>query len=621
MKISQCMIVKNEEANIIRALTWGKGIVAEQIVVDTGSTDQTVRLAREMGAAVYTYPWNHDFSAAKNYALEQASGDWIAFLDADEYFTEEDAKKLPYLLNILENTKFQDNDNLVFSNTAAANLLQVEADGSIGAISRQIRLFLNHKSIRYQGIIHEELTGLNGFRIYTADLSGELSIYHTGYAWTEEKRQEKGARNSRLLKKMLEQQPDNAKSMLYMAEALCIRHQDEEALSYAMAASQNPDQSLSSERLRTAWQVILYCLYNLREKKPDILDEMENAYKTAASLYPDYPDFDIAMGFYHYAYANWDNTILYLDRALEKSSCMPAHSDSLFLASLTAIYIRLAVACKQKQLWKQFIHYATQSLSMDKYQPAILQMLFEAFETELLIPHQEILLYLQKIYDLTLTKDLLTILKGVKSSQSKALEQTLANLLPREQQQALYPGNPENIISDFEITTETDREFLAVIAMLKKQPEQDIRNKMLSSLKAELKHTAGCPALLQALGGSLEQAEKSIRSFIKERQEESEEMLQFYMSLSDYKSKRVFLASEKYKISFQKSFLLPTISTLLIPDPSIKESNSPMLILPMEGKNIWKTAAQIHTPGSLRRLYLRNYGSQEYPCQLVLILA
>ena len=84
VRLSQCMIVKNEEKNIERALSWGKDIVYEQIVVDTGSTDRTVELARAMGAKVYDFEWIDDFAAAKNYAISKASGEWIAFLDADE---------------------------------------------------------------------------------------------------------------------------------------------------------------------------------------------------------------------------------------------------------------------------------------------------------------------------------------------------------------------------------------------------------------------------------------------------------------------------------------------------------------------------------------------------------
>ena len=91
-RISQCMIVKNEEKNIEKALSWGKGVVSEQIVVDTGSTDRTVELAEKMGAKVYHFEWIDDFSAAKNFAISKAKYEWIALLDADEYFSEEDAK-------------------------------------------------------------------------------------------------------------------------------------------------------------------------------------------------------------------------------------------------------------------------------------------------------------------------------------------------------------------------------------------------------------------------------------------------------------------------------------------------------------------------------------------------
>lgn len=74
VRISQCMIVKDEEENIRKALSWGKGIVWEQIVVDTGSRDRTVQIAESMGARVYHYTWTNDFSAAKNYAISKARG-------------------------------------------------------------------------------------------------------------------------------------------------------------------------------------------------------------------------------------------------------------------------------------------------------------------------------------------------------------------------------------------------------------------------------------------------------------------------------------------------------------------------------------------------------------------
>ena len=69
-----------------RSLDSVKDYVDEIVVVDTGSTDNTIEVAKSYGAKVFESPWNNDFSTPRNMALENATGDWIIFLDADEYF-------------------------------------------------------------------------------------------------------------------------------------------------------------------------------------------------------------------------------------------------------------------------------------------------------------------------------------------------------------------------------------------------------------------------------------------------------------------------------------------------------------------------------------------------------
>ena len=83
-RISACLIVKNEEAVLEKCLASLQGIVDEIIVVDTGSTDRTMEIARRFGAVEGYFEWIKDFSAARNHALSLASGEWALWIDADE---------------------------------------------------------------------------------------------------------------------------------------------------------------------------------------------------------------------------------------------------------------------------------------------------------------------------------------------------------------------------------------------------------------------------------------------------------------------------------------------------------------------------------------------------------
>jgi glycosyltransferase involved in cell wall biosynthesis len=82
--LSFCTIVKNESANLARCLESVRPFVDEMVVVDTGSTDDTVAIAQSYGATVHSFSWCDNFAVARNYACSQVSGDWILVLDADE---------------------------------------------------------------------------------------------------------------------------------------------------------------------------------------------------------------------------------------------------------------------------------------------------------------------------------------------------------------------------------------------------------------------------------------------------------------------------------------------------------------------------------------------------------
>lgn len=94
-RISLCMIVKDEEEHLPRCLASVADVVDEIVVVDTGSQDHTVAVAAAHGARVFQIPWTGDFSAARNAAIDRATGDWVLVLDADDELTPETRAALP----------------------------------------------------------------------------------------------------------------------------------------------------------------------------------------------------------------------------------------------------------------------------------------------------------------------------------------------------------------------------------------------------------------------------------------------------------------------------------------------------------------------------------------------
>ena len=222
IRLSQVMIVKNEEKNIEQALRWARGTAFEQIVVDTGSTDRTVEIATKMGAKVFHFEWVNDFSAAKNYAIEQASGNWIAFLDADEYFSAVNAKKMMIFLKRIMNDPGMRENYLVMN----CDWVNVDEEGNRMSVQDQERIFRNLPNVRYVGTIHERLD-VPKENIVIVD---EIEIIHTGYSETALKETNKAARNVELLRIELAKAPDNLDVKAYLADSLKMSEHENDQL-------------------------------------------------------------------------------------------------------------------------------------------------------------------------------------------------------------------------------------------------------------------------------------------------------------------------------------------------------------------------------------------------------
>ncbi|WP_196604843.1 glycosyltransferase family 2 protein [Pectinatus haikarae] len=206
MKITACSIVKNEEKNLPRWLGCMKKIADEIIIVDTGSNDRTKNIAFAADAEVYDFSWQYDFSAAKNYALSKAAGDWILFLDADEYFPDE-------TIDCLKKYLYAAGNNI---EALLCQIKNIDDDGNVQSSFFNIRAFRNLSSIRYEGAVHEHLVNKSGKKIDAAFMDADVYILHTGYAGKMAK--EKLKRNLFLLKKDIRENGLRTTHYIYFAE-------------------------------------------------------------------------------------------------------------------------------------------------------------------------------------------------------------------------------------------------------------------------------------------------------------------------------------------------------------------------------------------------------------------
>ncbi|HZO94443.1 MAG TPA: glycosyltransferase [Candidatus Baltobacteraceae bacterium] len=198
--VTLCMIVKNEERFLGACLASVRGAVDEIVVVDTGSTDRTVEIAREHAAIVLDRPWRDDFAWAKNEALAVATRRWIIVLDADEELVPE---SLP-LLRALRATPAHDTAVYVH----IRNVVDDES-GSLSTMTHILpRVFPNSPRLRYRGVIHESLV-VDDTACEVSTVFSPIAILHKGYTKSILDGRKKTERNRPLLERALAQNGDD----------------------------------------------------------------------------------------------------------------------------------------------------------------------------------------------------------------------------------------------------------------------------------------------------------------------------------------------------------------------------------------------------------------------------
>ncbi|CEQ17376.1 glycosyltransferase family 2 protein [Paraclostridium sordellii] len=221
MLLSIVMMVKNEERYLDKTLESLKPLMkeidSELIILDTGSDDSTVEIAKKHTDKVFFANWNNDFAKMRNISISHASGEWILILDADEQLTNYDKLKEFFNLNLCK--KY---------NSATITLKNIfSEDEESFSVDPLLRLFKNYNGFRYEGAIHEQ-------PIFKRPTYNDIARFnHYGYLFEDEEvRQLKESRNKAILLKEIEKKPNNPYINYQLGKQYIISKNYEDALFY-----------------------------------------------------------------------------------------------------------------------------------------------------------------------------------------------------------------------------------------------------------------------------------------------------------------------------------------------------------------------------------------------------
>ena len=243
ISVSACVIMKNEISHVEAWLNNVRVFAQEIIVVDTGSTDGTNEfLAKQPDVKLINYEWQHDFAQAKNVALQEATGDWLVFTDADECFYQPQ--------NIIEYLEQLDKKSTSIE-AIFCPIDNIDADSNNEIINSDVvpRIIRNYVGIKYMGAVHEQLTKggepWQDIKYVVADRN--LAIRHTGYS--TKVIPFKHQRNYEILQQVMGKSHKPEMYYGFLSESLLGMEKYQQALEYAILAMESPYQpAIQKER-------------------------------------------------------------------------------------------------------------------------------------------------------------------------------------------------------------------------------------------------------------------------------------------------------------------------------------------------------------------------------------
>lgn len=388
MRLSACSIVKNEAKNIARSIESYKDVVDEIIIVDTGSTDNTVEICKSLGAKVLHFEWINDFAAAKNYALDHAKGEWVIFLDADEWFVPQlTDDRIFKVLNRVEKM-----DNVGIIKTILCNV--DEKTGFISAKNTSARIFKNGPDVRYVGKIHEDIFK-GGQPIKQVTLE-ELEIYHSGYSGG--KVTAKSARNLEILYDVYRQGQAETATYFYLCRENAILGNYQEALKFhdLFFGQEDYERVIAVANLYVSvYEHSIVIQQNNLDKftSADIVESID----LAITKYPEIPKHYYLKGI-HYFNSDYDIALAAFQEAIRLDKGYKGKYINTFAHSIPDTYYRMAQIYRAKNMNEEAFDYYVLALQEQPLQEGAFRELIQLIRTQ---PNEEIIAFINSIYDIS----------------------------------------------------------------------------------------------------------------------------------------------------------------------------------------------------------------------------
>lgn len=273
IRVSLCMIARDNKRTIGAAIESARRCVDEIIVVDTGSVDETPQIAASLGARVYHFPWCDNFSAARNESLKYATGDWIFWIDTDDTIDDDNARKIRQL-------PLDELDPSVFGLVVQVHCPGTgDDDDEDVTVVDHVKLFRNLPQLRFEHRIHEQILpaiSRAGGRVDWSD----LFVVHSGYDHSPQGQKKKLERDLRILHLELSEQPNHPFTLFNLGMTYADIREFDEAIGYLQRSIEcsTPGET----HLRKAYALLVHAFHQTQR-----IDEAWYACEQGLELVPD----------------------------------------------------------------------------------------------------------------------------------------------------------------------------------------------------------------------------------------------------------------------------------------------------------------------------------------------